>query len=90
MRTLADNLDAIHLVQLGDHRVEVTSVPNRWVPGDGHIPLDRLVREVRELGYAGLVDLELLGPAIDDEGPESALGRGLDWIRTHVPVPAGI
>ncbi|RDI30656.1 xylose isomerase-like TIM barrel protein [Rhodococcus sp. AG1013] len=90
MRTLADNLDAIHLFQIGDHRVEITSVPTRWVPGDGHIPLDRLVREVRELGYAGLVDLELLGPAIDDEGPESALGHGLDWMRTHVPVPAGI
>ncbi|GAB2646300.1 hypothetical protein GCM10027068_27450 [Prescottella soli] len=85
MRTLADNLDLIRLVQIGDHRVEATSVPDRWVPGDGHIPLARMVREVRELGYAGVVDLELLGPAIDEEGAESALARGLKWMREYVP-----
>ncbi|WFR72882.1 sugar phosphate isomerase/epimerase [Prescottella defluvii] len=85
MRTLADNLDLIRLVQIGDHRVEATSVPDRWVPGDGHIPLVRMVREVRELGYAGVVDLELLGPAIDEEGAESALARGLKWMRECVP-----
>ncbi|WP_258195455.1 sugar phosphate isomerase/epimerase family protein [Rhodococcus sp. OK519] len=85
MRTLADNLDAICLVQIGDHRVQATSVPNRWVPGDGQLPLERLVREVREIGYTGVVDLELLGPAIDAEGDESALARGLQWMRTFVP-----
>lgn len=85
MQTVADNLDAVRIVQIGDHRVEATSVPNRWVPGDGHIPLARMVREVRDLGYGGLVDLELLGPAIDDEGPEQALARGLEWMRSNVP-----
>ncbi|MDG3015483.1 sugar phosphate isomerase/epimerase family protein [Speluncibacter jeojiensis] len=85
MRTVADNLDSVLLVQIGDHRTSATSVPNRWVPGDGEIPLERLVREVRELGYRGTVDLELLGPAIDEEGAERALGRGWEWMRAHVP-----
>ncbi|GAA4482093.1 hypothetical protein GCM10023094_31330 [Rhodococcus olei] len=85
MQTIADNLDAILIVQIGDHRTSATSVPNRWVPGDGQIPLERLVREVRELGYTGLIDLELLGPAIDEEGPERALGRGWAWMCAHVP-----
>ncbi|WP_241665640.1 sugar phosphate isomerase/epimerase family protein [Prescottella subtropica] len=88
MTTIADNLGAIRVVQIGDHRTSATSVPNRWVPGDGDIPLDRLVREVREVrdaGYRGPIDLELLGPAIDDEGPESALGRGWKWMCAHVP-----
>jgi len=85
MGTLAANLDAIRLVQIGDHRVEATSVPNRFVPGEGHIPLERLVREVRGLGYTGLIDLELVGPAIDAD-PEAALDRGLAWMRSNVPV----
>ena len=85
MQTVTDNLDTIRIVQIGDHRTSATSVPNRWVPGDGEMPLERMVREVRELGYRGLIDLELLGPAIDDEGPERALGRGWEWMRTHVP-----
>lgn len=85
MATIADNLDAVRVVQIGDHRTSATSVPDRWVPGDGDIPLERLVREVRALGYRGPVDLELLGPAIDDEGAESALGRGWKWMCAHVP-----
>ena len=85
MQTITDNLDAVRIVQIGDHRTSATSVPNRWVPGDGEMPLERMVREVRELGYRGVIDLELLGPAIDDEGPERALERGWEWMRTHVP-----
>ena len=40
--------------------------------------------DVLALGYVGLVDVELLGPAIDAEGAESALRRGLDWIRARI------
>ncbi|MCL2536333.1 MAG: sugar phosphate isomerase/epimerase [Nocardiaceae bacterium] len=84
MRTVADNLDSIRVVQIGDRHVEATSVPNRRVPGEGSIPLARMVSEVRSLGYAGPIDLELLGPAIDEEGPERALARGWRWMQTHV------
>lgn len=85
MRTVADNLDSIRIVQIGDRHVDATSVPNRRVPGEGSIPLDRMVSEVGALGYAGLVDLELLGPAIDAEGAEGAMARGLEWMRKYVP-----
>ncbi|WP_430334980.1 sugar phosphate isomerase/epimerase family protein [Rhodococcus sp. ACT016] len=85
IQTIADNLDSIRIVQIGDRHAEATSVPNRRVPGEGSIPLDRMVSEVSALGYVGLVDLELLGPAIDEEGAESALARGLEWMRTYVP-----
>lgn len=84
MQTIGDNLDSIRIVQIGDRHVDATSVPNRRVPGEGSIPLDRMVSEVGALGYAGLVDLELLGPAIDAEGAESAMGRGLEWMRKYV------
>lgn len=78
--TLRANLDRVRLVQVSDFRVGTMRMPNRWVPGDGDVPLDQLLAGVAEQGYRGLVDLELLGPAIDAEGPESALRRGLRWL----------
>lgn len=57
------------------------SVPNRWVPGDGDLPIARLLAETLALGYRGVVDLELVGPAIKAEGPEFALSRALKWLR---------
>jgi len=50
------------------------------VPGDGDIPLERILATVLEAGYAGCFDLELIGPAINDEGYASAVHRGLDWL----------
>ncbi len=78
--TLESVLDRIRLVQVADFRVGTLSVPNRWVPGDGDLPLPRLLKQVWSLGYRGLVDLELAGPAIDAEGAQSALRRGMAWL----------
>ena len=47
--------------------------PDRRVPGDGDIPLARLLRILVDAGYAGAFELELVGPAIEDEGYESAI-----------------
>lgn len=85
MRTVTDHVHAIRIVQIGDRHAAATSVPNRRVPGEGSIPLARMVSEVRAAGYAGVIDLELLGPAIDEEGAERALARGWRWMREHVP-----
>lgn len=78
--TLGSVLNRVQLVQVADFRVGTLSVPNRWVPGDGDLPLRRLLNEVWSLGYRGLVDLELAGPAIDAEGAQSALRRGMAWL----------
>jgi sugar phosphate isomerase/epimerase len=74
--TLHDNISLIELVQVSDFVVGTLVQPNRWVPGDGDLPLDRLLDDVLDAGYDGPVDLELLGPAIDAEGPVSTLRRG--------------
>jgi sugar phosphate isomerase/epimerase len=79
-RTLADHLDVIRLVQISDFVVGTLSQPNRWVPGDGDLPLERLLDDVLGAGYTGVIDLELLGPAIAEEGPRSALRRGTEWL----------
>lgn len=80
MSTLASVLDRIHLVQVSDFRIGTFTFPNRWVPGDGDLPIDRLLQEVIELGYDGIVDLELTGPEVVRQGAETALSRGVGWI----------
>lgn len=46
--------------------------------GEGELPLKRLMSEVLATGYNGVFDLEVLGPAIEAEGYDSALRRGVD------------
>lgn len=72
--------DRIDLVQISDFVIGTLSQPNRWVPGDGDLPLDALLDAVAASGYEGAIDLELLGPRIDEEGAESALRRGTAWL----------
>ncbi|HEX7095409.1 MAG TPA: sugar phosphate isomerase/epimerase family protein [Acidimicrobiales bacterium] len=80
VETLRANLDLIRLVQFSDFVIGTLVQPNRWVPGDGDLPLERLLDDVLASGYRGVFDLELLGPAINEEGAEPALRRGLDWL----------
>ncbi|WP_082564075.1 sugar phosphate isomerase/epimerase family protein [Nocardioides sp. Root140] len=78
--TLADGLDVIRIVQYGDFVHGTLEQPNRWVPGDGDLPLDRLVRDVVAAGYTGVHEIEILGPRIDAEGVEGAHARALEWL----------
>lgn len=80
-RTLRDGVGEIAVVQVSDCAVGATAMPCRLVPGDGAIPLERLLGQLLECGYRGPFDLELLGPEIDREGPGPALRRGADWLR---------
>lgn len=88
--TLRAELDRIQIVQVSDFRMGTLSVPNRWVPGDGDLPMDRLLRDVLGLGYRGAVELEILGPAIEEEGPERALERAWSWLTGQLAVDAGM
>lgn len=65
----------IGLVQICD--VKIGGPGGRVHLGEGDLPLDRLMRDVLDSGYAGLFDLEVLGPAIEEEGYASALPRGV-------------
>jgi sugar phosphate isomerase/epimerase len=66
------------LVQVSDQVLGDRSLPGRAVPGDGAIPLERLVGRLLDLGYDGLFDIELLGPRIDAEGHAAAVARAAD------------
>jgi sugar phosphate isomerase/epimerase len=76
--TIADGVDRLRLVQLSDYRIGTLCTPDRLVPGDGDIPLERILGDVLTAGYEGCFDLELVGPRIDEEGYESACRRSVD------------
>ena len=68
-------LASLHLVQLGDFCYGTRQIPDRAVPGDGVMPIRRIVGGLIESGYQGPIDLELLGYRIRREGARSAAVR---------------
>lgn len=64
------------LVQVSDYVLGDRTAPCRAVPGDGTIPLQRILGGVLDAGYQGLFDLELVGPRIEAEGAGAATTRG--------------
>jgi hypothetical protein len=56
--------------------------------GEGDLPIERLLRDVKDTGYAGPLDLELPGPMGESEGYEPVIRRGVekslrDAVRTR-------
>lgn len=76
--TIRDGVDRFRIVQVSDFAVGTLSTPNRLVPGDGDIPLGRLLRQLLDAGYRGVFDLELIGPRIDEEGYGPAANRAVE------------
>jgi len=64
-----------HLVQVCDYIYGDRSLPSRAVPGDGAIPVKRLIAWILEAGYTGAFDLEMPGPRIAKEGAVAAIRR---------------
>jgi len=78
--TIHKGIDAITIVQLSDYEIGTKNTPNRLVPGDGNIPMERIVGQVLAAGYQGAFDLELIGPRIDDEGYETSSKRAVEYV----------
>jgi sugar phosphate isomerase/epimerase len=76
--TIRSGVDTFRVVQVSDFAIGTLSTPNRLVPGDGDIPLERILGQVLAAGYDGCFDLELIGPRIDEEGYASACRRAVD------------
>lgn len=73
--TIASGADLLRLVQVSDFVLGTRSTPDRAVPGDGDIPLERILGELLAAGYQGAFDLEMIGPRIEQEGYPSAILR---------------
>ncbi|MFT5481403.1 MAG: sugar phosphate isomerase/epimerase [Halieaceae bacterium] len=65
------------LVQVSDYVCGDRNLPGRAVPGDGDVPLARLIDWLFQEDYQGTFDLELLGPRIDREGHLQAVQRSV-------------
>ena len=72
------------LVQVSDHVAGDRALPCRAVPGDGMIPLHRLVPLIVRAGFDGYWDIEVIGPRLAAEGWAVGLTRAADrlsgWI----------
>lgn len=78
--TIRAGVDLIRMVQVNDFVVGTTSTPDRAVPGDGDIPLARILGDLEDAGYRGTYELEIVGPRIEREGYPSALARSLERV----------
>lgn len=70
------------LVQVSDYVLGDRIAPCRAVPGDGTVPLERLIAGALAAGYRGVFDLELVGPRIDAEGARPATARAAENLST--------
>jgi sugar phosphate isomerase/epimerase len=68
------------LVQVDDYVYGDRSLPARAVPGDGAIPIKRILGWILQAGYQGKFDLELIGPRIDREGHVVAVDRAARYL----------
>jgi sugar phosphate isomerase/epimerase len=71
---------ALTLVQLSDLVIPSAAIPDRAVPGDGVIPLERIVGLALRSGYDGAFEIEMLGPRIEAEGYEPACRRAVTFV----------
>jgi sugar phosphate isomerase/epimerase len=72
------NMDLVGLAQISDYVIGTTETGNRVVPGDGDIPLERLLAMVLDAGYEGWFDLEVMGPRVEEEGYHSSVRRSVE------------
>jgi len=78
--------DHVALVQLGDARAAPTADQDRCRLGEGVVPLKEIVAILREAGYDGYYDVELLGEEIETieyseliEHAKQAFGQLVGW-----------
>jgi sugar phosphate isomerase/epimerase len=69
------NIDLVGITQISDYVIGTTATGDRAVPGDGDIPLERLLAMVVDAGFEGPFDLEVMGPRVEAEGYPSSVKR---------------
>jgi sugar phosphate isomerase/epimerase len=75
---LRRNIDLVALVQIGDYQLGTFDIPGRCAIGDGDIPVERLLGMVLNAGYQGPFELEILGPAIEQQGYRQAILQSVE------------
>jgi sugar phosphate isomerase/epimerase len=73
-----EHASSIALVQVCDYVLGTYDTPNRAVPGDGDIPIERLLAGILDAGYTGVFDLEVMGPRVEAEGYPDTVRRSVE------------
>lgn len=79
-RDLAERSQLIGIVQVNDFAEGTLATPERVPPGDGIIPLRRILGALARSGYSGFLELELVGPEIERMGYEAAIRRSMAFL----------
>ena len=69
------------LVQFGDAKTDPQGEMNRCPLGIGNVPLRRLVGDLRDGGYEGPWEVELVGQDVEQLSYERLLGHSIDYVR---------
>lgn len=77
---IADAAPLTALVQVSDYVYGDRGLPCRAVPGDGAVPLARLIPAIARAGFTGWFDLEIIGPRLQAEGEDVGLRRAAGYI----------
>jgi len=77
-QVVRQNIGLVGLTQISDFVIGTTQTGDRAVPGDGDIPLERLLGMVLDAGFEGSFDLEVMGPRVEAEGYESSVRRSVE------------
>jgi len=77
-RVVRENIELVGLAQLSDYVIGTAETGNRVPPGDGDIPLERLVAMALDAGFEGVFDLEVMGPRVEEEGYPSSVRRSVE------------
>lgn len=72
------NIDLVGVTQISDFVIGTARTGDRAVPGDGDIPLERLLAMVVDAGFEGPFDLEVMGPRVEAEGYHSSVRRAVE------------
>ncbi len=87
VRWLPDVIPHLHLVQLGDARHSPLGEMNRCLLGDGCVPLETILDTLREHGYRGPLEVELIGEDVETISYDELLDHTRNFIdQTLGPV----
>lgn len=75
---IRDHIDIVGVTQISDYVIGTPRTGDRAVPGDGDIPLERLLATVVDAGFEGPFDLEVMGPRVEEEGYASSVRRSVE------------
>jgi sugar phosphate isomerase/epimerase len=80
----------IQFVQIGNFVPGEQFVPNRAEldDPDGVVPVASILSAVLDTGYAGAIDIELVGPRIRAAGEHAALLRAAAWVTDYLATRA--